>query len=284
MKQVLITLLVAFALMAAGPVVAGAVFGSVLAGAGSGEVAIAGAVVDLTSSTGAAASGAGGGSIDDIPLPMLATYQAAATVCPGLSWATLAAIGTIESGNGQSTLAGVHSGHNSAGAEGPMQFEPATFERYDLPVPPGGAAPPSPYDPVDAAYAAARMLCANGVTAPGGLSRAIFDYNHSTAYVEAVLQVAGRLERAAAAAVAGSGPAPAVPMGTTGAASRGRTVRLVPDRHPVSMGWRDSRGGLRLLGPGASGLAGRRGATAAGRPAAIRGGTGPGSRHPPPAR
>jgi len=43
-----------------------------------------------------------------------------------------------------------------------MQFEPATFAAYDEPVPPGGAKPPSPYDPIDAVYAAARDLCANG--------------------------------------------------------------------------------------------------------------------------
>ena len=67
----------------------------------------------------------------------------------------LAAIGTMESDNGQSNLPGVHSGANAAGAEGIMQFEPATFVAYDEPVPPGGADPPSPYDPTDAVYAAA---------------------------------------------------------------------------------------------------------------------------------
>jgi hypothetical protein len=61
-----------------------------------------------------------------IPPAMLALYQSAATTCPGLPWTVLAAIGTIESDNGQSTLPGVHSGANSAGAEGPMQFEPST--------------------------------------------------------------------------------------------------------------------------------------------------------------
>jgi hypothetical protein len=39
---------------------------------------------------------------------------------------------SVESDNGQSTLPGVHSGANSAGAQGPMQFEPATFAEYDL--------------------------------------------------------------------------------------------------------------------------------------------------------
>ena len=36
-----------------------------------------------------------------------------------------------------------------------MQFELATFAAYDLPVLLGGVSPPSPYDPVDAVYAAA---------------------------------------------------------------------------------------------------------------------------------
>ena len=50
--------------------------------------------------------------------------------CPGLPWAVLAGIGEVESDHGQSTRAGVHSGANYAGAEGPMQFEPATFAQY----------------------------------------------------------------------------------------------------------------------------------------------------------
>jgi len=125
-----------------------------------------------------------------IPAAMLALYQQAATVCPGLPWTVLAAIGTVESDNGQSTLSGVHSGANAAGAEGPMQFEPATFAAYDEPVPPGGADPPSPYDPTDAVYAAARMLCANGAAGGADLPAAIEDYNHSAAYVAQVLALA----------------------------------------------------------------------------------------------
>jgi hypothetical protein len=64
-----------------------------------------------------------------IPPAMLALYQEAAATCSGLPWTILAAIGTVESDNGRSTLPGVHSGANVAGAEGPMQFEPATFSR-----------------------------------------------------------------------------------------------------------------------------------------------------------
>jgi cell wall-associated NlpC family hydrolase len=125
-----------------------------------------------------------------IPPAMLTLYEQAATTCPGLSWTLLAAIGTVESSNGTSDLPGVHSGANSAGAEGPMQFEPATFAAYDTPVPPGGVAPPSPYDPTDAVYAAARMLCANGARNGADVSAAVYAYNHSNSYVSQVLALA----------------------------------------------------------------------------------------------
>jgi cell wall-associated NlpC family hydrolase len=72
------------------------------------------------------------------------------------------------------------------------QFEPATFARYDQPVPPGGADPPSPYDPTDAIYAATRLLCANGARNGTDLPGAIFAYNHAWWYVTEVLSLAGR--------------------------------------------------------------------------------------------
>jgi cell wall-associated NlpC family hydrolase len=128
-----------------------------------------------------------------VPPAMLALYEAAAATCPGLPWTVLAAIGTIESDNGESTLPGVHSGANSAGAEGPMQFLPSTFAAYDEPVPPGGATPPSPYDPTDAVYAAARLLCANGAAGGADIPGAVYAYNHSAAYVAQVLTLAEAL-------------------------------------------------------------------------------------------
>jgi len=71
-----------------------------------------------------------------------------------------------------------------------MQFEPATFAAYDQPIPPSGANPPSPYDPTDAVYAAARMLCANGAANGAHISAAIFAYNHASWYVTEVLSLA----------------------------------------------------------------------------------------------
>jgi cell wall-associated NlpC family hydrolase len=141
--------------------------------------------------------GVGGGtrttssaSTAQIPPAMLALYQQAAATCPGLPWTILAAIGTIESDNGQSNLQGVHSGANAAGAEGSMQFEPNTFAAYDQPVPRGGANPPSPYDPTDAVFAAARLLCADGAAGGADLSGAVYAYNHSASYVAEVLALA----------------------------------------------------------------------------------------------
>lgn len=129
-------------------------------------------------------------AVADIPPSMLQLYESAAQgACPAMPWQIVAAVGTVESDNGTSTLAGVASGANYAGAEGPMQFEPSTFAAYDAPVPPGGAQPPSPYDPTDAVWAAVRMLCVNGA-GTGDLSGAIWAYNHSAAYVSLVWNTA----------------------------------------------------------------------------------------------
>ncbi len=118
--------------------------------------------------------------------------QGAAATCPGLSWAVLAAIGRVESDSGRSRAPGVVTGANAAGAEGPMQFEPATFARYGV-VGPGGTTPPSPYDPVDAIYSAAKLLCADGAGQTSSLVVAVGDYNHSAVYVETVIVLAQAL-------------------------------------------------------------------------------------------
>jgi cell wall-associated NlpC family hydrolase len=70
-----------------------------------------------------------------------------------------------------------------------MQFEPATFAEYGT-VGPGGVSPPSPYDPVDAVYSAAAMLCADGGGTRARLHSAVYAYNHSTVYVDTVLVLA----------------------------------------------------------------------------------------------
>jgi cell wall-associated NlpC family hydrolase len=138
---------------------------------------------------------AGGPSVaalSGIPPIYLALYMSAARTCPGLPWGVLAGIGEVESDHGQSTAPGVRSGANYAGAEGPMQFEPATFAQYAVDGDHDGQL--SAYDPADAIYTAAAMLCANGAASStaAGIRQAVFAYNHSQAYVNDVLGWAAR--------------------------------------------------------------------------------------------
>jgi cell wall-associated NlpC family hydrolase len=139
-----------------------------------------------------ASTGAGPSSGAAVPAAWETLEQSAAATCPGLDWSVLGAIGRVESDSGRSTLPGVASGANAAGAQGPLQFEPATFAAYAT-VGPGGATPPSPYDPVDALYTAAHLLCADGAGRPTQLASAVYDYNHSSVYVDTVLLVAWAL-------------------------------------------------------------------------------------------
>ena len=131
-------------------------------------------------------------AVSRIPPDYLAWYLAAAQTCPGLPWAVLAGIGTVESDNGKSTAPGVRDGANFAGAEGPMQFEPSTFTQYAVKADPD--APLSPYDPQDAIFTAANMLCANGARGgtQTGIRQAIFAYNHANWYVTEVLADAAK--------------------------------------------------------------------------------------------
>ena len=122
----------------------------------------------------------------DVPAAALANYQAAARLCPGLSWTVLAGIGKVESDHGRSQLPGVHSGQNAAGAEGPMQFLPVTWAAYHLP------GLDDVYDLRDAAFAASRFLCASGAGVAAGLRQAIWAYNHAWTYVDEVLGWASR--------------------------------------------------------------------------------------------
>lgn len=149
-----------------------------------------------TSIQGAISAMFGGGSssqpsttaLTDIPADYLTLYLQAATVCPGLDWSVLAAIGKIETDHGRSELLGVASGENAAGAGGVMQVLSSTWDgilaRHR--IPPGGTTPPSRYNPHDAIHAAAFYLCDNGA-GRGDFRAAIFAYNHAGWYVDKVL-------------------------------------------------------------------------------------------------
>ncbi|HET9974037.1 MAG TPA: lytic transglycosylase domain-containing protein [Streptosporangiaceae bacterium] len=69
--------------------------------------------------------------------------ESAAEYCPGLSWTVLAAIGEIESGDG------ANEGPSSAGALGPMQFMPSTWQVWGTDGF-GDTGPPDIMNPFDA--------------------------------------------------------------------------------------------------------------------------------------
>jgi hypothetical protein len=125
----------------------------------------------------------GGGS--GRPATYLQLFKdSAARYCPGLSWTVLAAIGQIESADG------ANEGPSTAGALGPMQFEPSTWARWGTDGF-GETGPPDIMNPYDAVPSAARLLCADGAASGGqSLYNAIFDYNHADWYVHEVLGLA----------------------------------------------------------------------------------------------
>jgi hypothetical protein len=93
-------------------------------------------------------------------------------------WQVLAAVNAVESRFGRIL------GPSSAGALGPMQFMPATWDIYgrgDI------------MDPRDSIIAAARYLSASG--APEDMRGALFAYNRSDAYVQAILTYAREIQR-----------------------------------------------------------------------------------------
>ena len=103
------------------------------------------------------------------PIEVLRRYYAEAEAASGIPWAYFAAIHLVETNLGRIR------GASTAGAQGPMQFIPATWERYgqgDI------------NDNRDAILGAARLLQANG--APDDMNRALYRYNNSVRYVDAV--------------------------------------------------------------------------------------------------
>jgi len=91
----------------------------------------------------------------DIPASYLSLYRQDANVCPGLGWPVLAAVGKVESDHGRSAAL-----VSSAGAVGPMQFEPGTWRRHG--VDGDGDGRLDPFDPADAVASVAGYLCSLG--------------------------------------------------------------------------------------------------------------------------
>jgi hypothetical protein len=96
----------------------------------------------------------------------------------GVPWRVLAAVNFVESDFGRLREP------SASGALGPMQFLPSTWRAYGR----GNVR-----EPRDAILAAARYLRAAG--AATSISSALWRYNPSRAYVDAVLRFAARIER-----------------------------------------------------------------------------------------
>ena len=109
---------------------------------------------------------------------LLAWYRAAQRRF-GVRWELLAAVNYTESAFGKVRSA------SGAGAQGPMQFMPATWAAYGL----GGDV----HDPHDAILGAANVLATSGARTDE--AAALYRYNHSSLYVDAVLRYANAIAR-----------------------------------------------------------------------------------------
>jgi hypothetical protein len=114
-----------------------------------------------------------------LPAGVLRAFYGEAQRRFAIPWPVLAAVNQVETGYGRL------GNTSSAGAQGPMQFLPSTWQRYGL----GGDV----RDPHDAILGAANYLRAGGGRAD--LPGALFHYNPSTRYVDAVLRYARVIER-----------------------------------------------------------------------------------------
>jgi Transglycosylase SLT domain len=121
-------------------------------------------------------------ALDEIPPELIGIYQSAAATCEGLDWTVLAAIHKVETGFGSGPVT------SSKGAQGPMQFLSSTFASYGVDGDGDGRADIN--NAADAIFSAANLLCANGAGDPAQLATAIWNYNHSQAYVSEVLDLA----------------------------------------------------------------------------------------------
>ena len=117
-------------------------------------------------------------------------------------FAIVAAVHYVESNFGRSTLPGVRSGANFAGAQGPGQFLAATWAAYGVDA--DGIGGPDPYSVPDSILATANYLHASG--APRDWHAALFSYNHAEWYVDEVLEAAKGFEATVICEAPSSGP------------------------------------------------------------------------------
>ena len=150
----------------------------VLAVGVAGASAVAGIWV-----VGATQASNGSADVAAIPPAYLALYQDTAARFR-IDWEVLAAVGRVETNHGRNANG---CAPNSAGAQGPMQFLPATFAHAAKLA---GLKDADICDPVDAIPAAAAYLVSNG--APGDWQRALYRYNPADWYPPLVMRWAVR--------------------------------------------------------------------------------------------
>lgn len=154
-------------------------------------------------------TGAGGKGIPPAYVPWLARAATRYRLGPR-GFAVVAAVHEIESDFGRSTLPGVRSGTNFAGASGPGQFLAATWSAYGVDA--DGDGRRDVYSVPDSVFASANYLRASG--APGDWHGALFAYNHAEWYVQDVLEASRRFGTATLACrPAASGQLGALPSG-----------------------------------------------------------------------
>jgi len=117
--------------------------------------------------------------------PNFAALYLATQHATGTPWQLLAAVHKVETNQSGNTTR-----TSSAGAEGPMQFMPGTFNRYAIDGDGNGARDIT--NVTDAVYTAGRYL-ATGGAAHGQYSAALYNYNHSWSYVSTVTGIYSRL-------------------------------------------------------------------------------------------
>jgi hypothetical protein len=138
---------------------------------------------------------------EEIPEDLLPLYRAAAASCEGMDWTLLAAVHKTETSFGRGSVT------SSAGAQGPMQFMPATFAAHGVDADGDGRAEAD--DLEDAVFSAAHYLCSNGAGDPARLRSALWHYNHDPVYVDQVATLSasyGVAQVSAGAAVAQTSP------------------------------------------------------------------------------
>ena len=122
--------------------------------------------------------------VEPPPAEELLSYYRKAQDAFGVPWEILAAVNLVETGMGRIR------GTSVAGAQGPMQFMPATWAAFGA----GGDI----NDTHDAIMGAARYLAHNG-GGSGNIDGALWNYNHSYRYVRGVKHYAAVMQEDPAA-------------------------------------------------------------------------------------